>query len=235
MLGGLDSISWMTLNCATIPRWPLFKRFSILCKLMIVGAPGWSLHSVWVWSFWLKLIYNSWKSIMIGPSVWIHLAPRTVWKLHNLMENMWFLRWKSPIWSLLFSQHPSHFMFLPSTIRTWKIYIVLTKQWIASSTPLWIKLFVLSLSINTNTSRCLIKPQIWRVWGEEISSRAWSDITKLSGIAEISVSRAIFGSPSSTSGTLVDGASSTELFSLASIWNNFGSLNLCLREYLSSQ
>lgn len=85
--------AWMALNWVITPWWLLFINFSILCELMIEGAPTWSPQRVCVWLFCLKLIYNSWKSIMIRPSVRSHSAPKTMSHPPMLMENMWVFRW----------------------------------------------------------------------------------------------------------------------------------------------
>ena len=91
--GVVDSMAWMTLNWAMNLWWPFFERFPIRCNLMIVGAPAWSHRNVWMWSFYLKLIYNSWKSIGIGPSVQSHSAPKIMSQPPISIENMWVIRW----------------------------------------------------------------------------------------------------------------------------------------------
>ena len=89
----LVATAWMELNWAITPWWPFFSNFSILCKLMIEGAPAWSPRRVCVELFYLKLIYNSWKSIVIGPRVRSQSAPRTMSHPPMCMANMWVFNW----------------------------------------------------------------------------------------------------------------------------------------------
>ena len=200
---------------------------------MIERVPAWSPRRVCMCSFYLKLIYNSWKSIVIGPSVRSHSTPKTISHHPCWCQTRGYLGGNLPyeVWYFHSGCHIS--LPPPSEICTWKLEIALTKQCTASTTLWWIKLCVLPLSIKTTIGQCLIKPLILIVWGEEMPAKAWSEITGSYGVAGSWLSYWLF--PSSSSGPLKDGASLDELWLVASIWKNLGSLQLCPGEYLSSQ
>ena len=165
-------------NCEMMTRFYLFRSFVVTLELIIFPRFPTIPHNSTSFPSEKNFKKSSWKLKATIPKDCNHFMPSTTSTPPIGMENIGLFD-HIPLWLAWYYGIFEKFIVPPFATITWHFGARYRKQFNSLDILQWIKLWVITESINTITLFFLICPPILRVWGVVIPSNALHDMVRI--------------------------------------------------------